>query len=123
MCIAPKKLLFTCFILLDMNVHQFSISQCANLCQMGQKFTVCSDVNLTRQAGFCPPWAEVSGITGARQQRNTDSGKGCSLLHIHKNEDMHLGFNGKKKKDVKETNNEMEAKCWQNSNCIGFILI
>lgn len=29
----------------------------------------------------------------------------------------------KKKKDVKETNNEMEAKCWQNSNCIGFILI
>lgn len=62
------------------------------------------------------------------QQKSTVcSEKGCSLLCIQR---MKLCTQGlgkkrkKKKKDVKETKqNEMEAKCWQNSNCIGFILI
>lgn len=38
------------------------------------------------------------------------------------NEDFHLRFKGKKGSEGNKQN-EMEGKCLQNSNCIGFMLI
>lgn len=87
----------------------------------GSKGPMCSHMVLGKSASAhsgqrCP---------AHRSQSNTTTpcvlGKVQPALHSV-NEDLHLELWGEK--DVKETkHNEMEAKCWQNSNCIGFILI
>jgi hypothetical protein len=115
--ICPEKLLFICFVLTDMDIHQFSISKCANHCQVGQS-SRCTLFPGRPGSAHCGQRCPASQ---EREQQNSTVflGKCYSLLCIQK-----MKLCTWEEKDAKKTKqNEMEAKCWQNSNCIGFMLI
>lgn len=64
-----EKLLFNLLMCMDMNVHQFSISQCAKLCQVGQS-SLCA-LMLCSQAGQSLPTMDKGALSPRSQSCKT----------------------------------------------------